>query len=89
MRRLICDELTAVLATHRCLLAPTVADYDVPLAEVEAQLPVDSYAHDIMTVGVSLAGLPAIVLRNGVQLIGRRGDEEFLFEKAKQIIEQI
>ena len=32
VRRLICDELADALKDHRCLLAPTVASFDVPLA---------------------------------------------------------
>merc|ERR1712146_54730 len=85
VRRLICDELADALKDHRCLLAPTVASFDVPLAELKEQSAVDGYCHDVMTVAVSLAGLPALTLGNGTQLIGRHGDEVFLFQTARRL----
>lgn len=87
VRRRVCDEFERAFGDVDCLLTPCVTSRTPPtLAEVGAQEPLDAYAQDVLTVGANLAGLPALALPSGMQLIGRWGEEETLFRVAKQLL---
>jgi aspartyl-tRNA(Asn)/glutamyl-tRNA(Gln) amidotransferase subunit A len=89
VRRRVHDEFAAALREFDCLLAPCVTSRTPPtLAEVQRQDPLDAYAQDVLTVGANLAGLPALALPNGLQLIGRWGEEERLFRVAEKLVDQ-
>lgn len=101
VRRLIADDFVALLggggAMGRVdvLLTPTTPTPARRLASIALSDPLDGYADDVMTVGVSLAGLPAVSmpvafeqtagaprLPIGVQLVGRFGDDMKLLHVA-------
>ena len=78
------------------MLTPATPSAAFGLGEKGGADPVEMYLNDVFTVGVSLAGLPAISvpaglsgdgLPLGLQLIGRAFDEETLFSLG-EIVEQ-
>lgn len=86
VRQQVCDEFERVLERADCLLTPCVTSRTPPtIAEAMAAPPLDGYAQDALTVGASLAGLPALALPNGLQLIGRWGEERRLIATARAL----
>ena len=90
LRSTLARELMGVLTTHDVLLVPSAIFPPVPLGDRVD--PTEMLANDIMTVPVSLAGLPAISIspsyaggdsfRPGMQLIGSRFSEVALLQAA-------
>lgn len=88
-RRLIAQRYAAALVDCHALLAPVTPGPAFRIGEREAD-PMAMYLEDVYTVGVSLAGLPALALPAGfaeadgarlpvgVQLVGRAFDEATL-----------
>jgi aspartyl-tRNA(Asn)/glutamyl-tRNA(Gln) amidotransferase subunit A len=88
VREAVCSEFERALERVDCLLTPCVTSRTPPtIAEAMAAPPLDGYAQDALTVGASLAGLPALALPNGLQLIGRWGDERRLIATARALQE--
>lgn len=92
VRRMLCDEFDAVFERADVLLAPTTIG---PAFSKDAKMsPVEVYLNDVYTVTANLVGNPAISvpaarssggLPLGVQLIGRRFDEETVFKFAHHV----
>lgn len=88
------DAIFRVIGAH-AVLTPTSLKPAWPLGEIESD-PVAGYQQDLMTVGASLAGLPAISipagfvpagnhsLPVGIQLVGKALDESTLLRIAHQ-----
>ena len=89
---MIADDFATVFGSGiDVLLTPTAPTTARPLTSLALTKPIDSYADDVMTVAISLAGLPAVSvpfvdasatvansahsLPIGVQLVGRFGDD--------------
>ena len=91
IRRLICDAFTETLQQVDLLLAPVTPTPAFPLGHHKKD-PVAMALEDVFTVGVNLAGLPAITfpigfdqgLPLGIQCIGRHFDESTLLRVAHQ-----
>lgn len=89
VRQLVCEEFERALERVDCLLTPCVTNRQPPtIDEAMAAPALDGYAQDVLTVGASLAGLPALAMPNGLQLIGRWGDERRLLDVARMLGEQ-
>lgn len=88
-RRLVRDDFTQALETVDLLVSPTCPGPAFALGE-KAQDPIAMYQEDQLTLGVNLAGLPALSipcgqadgLPLGLQLIGRAMDEGTLLSVA-------
>lgn len=92
-RTLLVNEYTKLFETYDVLLCPTAPTPAFGLGENTAD-PVKMYLADIMTVGPSLAGLPAVSvpagstdagLPVGVQLVGPRKSEAALLSLARSM----
>ncbi len=91
-RQLLIDEFDALFAEFDVLLSPVVPTTAFGIGE-NTDDPVKMYLSDAMTVGVSLAGLPALSVPAGnangmpvgVQLIGQRKSDAVLFALAKSM----
>ena len=91
IRRLISDDFKKALQSVDLILGPTTPSTAFPLGAKSAD-PVSMYLSDIYTIGVSLAGLPAITfpagfanqLPVGVQLIGGLFQESRLLTVAHE-----
>lgn len=97
VRRLIQEETLAMLEENEFIVLPTAPTTAFGLGDNLAD-PVAMYLADIYTVQASLAGLPAISIPAGlhsngmpfgIQIIGRKLEEEKLFAFAKYLIEII
>ncbi|MDR0319162.1 MAG: Asp-tRNA(Asn)/Glu-tRNA(Gln) amidotransferase subunit GatA [Rickettsiales bacterium] len=95
VRRMLADGFNAALKKCDLILTPTSAAEAFPLATEMS--PLESYALDIFTVSINLAGLPAASvpaglsaagLPLGIQIIGKRFDD-FLCLKLAGEIEKI
>ena len=93
VRRLIRDQLQAILKQYDFIIMPTTPSTAFPLGQHE-QDPVAMYLEDIFTVQAALAGLPAISvpvgvhsdgLPFGVQVIGQAYHEEKLLAFARHL----
>ena len=91
-RRLICNEFDDVFKQVDVILTPSATGS--AFSKNDKLSPLDIYLNDIYTVGASLAGLPAISIpvgkdKNnlplGLQLIGRKFDEETVFKFAHHL----
>ena len=89
VRHLIKDEFEAVFEEADLILSPVAPTVAFKFGEMAD--PLQMYLSDVYTVGVNLAGLPAIALPVdktesglpvGLQLIGRRFDEQTVFDGA-------
>jgi aspartyl-tRNA(Asn)/glutamyl-tRNA(Gln) amidotransferase subunit A len=91
VRTIIKDELDAALKHVDCLLTLTAPHVAFKIGE-QASDPLKMYLEDIFVTSPSLAGLPALALPCGfsegmpvgMQLVGRRFDEETLFRVGHQ-----
>ncbi len=87
-RHLIKDEYNRVFEEVDLILSPVAPDVAYKFGELAS--PLQMYLSDVYTIGVNLAGLPAISLPVdeheglpvGLQLIGKAFDEQTLFEGA-------
>ncbi len=87
VRTKIKEEMDEVLEKVDCLLTPTSPHVAFKIGE-QADDPLQMYLEDVFVSGASLAGLPAISIpcgfsRNmpvGMQIIGKRFDEQTLFD---------
>lgn len=77
-RRLIADDFRRAFEACDVLLGPA-APAPIPGAEAD---PLSRYLNDVDTAMPSLAGLPALGIPGGVQLIGRAFEENTLFAAA-------
>lgn len=93
VRRLILQDFEKAYEKCDVLLTPTTPGSAFPIGDKEDD-PVKMYLNDIFTVAVNLAGLPGISipagldsnqLPLGLQLIGKKWDEELLFNVGKVI----
>ncbi|MDE6224442.1 MAG: Asp-tRNA(Asn)/Glu-tRNA(Gln) amidotransferase subunit GatA, partial [Alphaproteobacteria bacterium] len=91
-RRLICNDFDEVFKKVDVILTPSTTG--AAFSKNDSLSPLDVYLNDIYTVGASLAGLPAISvpvgydkngLPLGLQVIGRKFDEETIFKFAHHI----
>ena len=91
-RRLICNDFDEVFKKVDVILTPSTTG--AAFSKNDSLSPLDVYLNDIYTVGASLAGLPAISIpvgydKNGLplglQVIGKRFDEETIFKFAHHI----
>lgn len=75
------------------LLTPTAAHPPPAVADVHAATDVEQYAADVLTVGASLAGLPAASLPVGegvaLQVMGQYGDDAALLDVAQCVAETV
>lgn len=86
VRTIIRNEMDDVFKEVECLLTPTAPHIAFKIGE-NTNDPLKMYLEDIFMVGASLSGLPAISIPSGffkglpvgMQLIGKRFDEETLF----------
>lgn len=94
VRRLIADETNAILEKHDFIILPTAPTTAFGLGDNMTD-PISMYLADIYTVQASLAGLPAISIPAGqhsngmpfgIQLIGRKFQEEKLLAFAKYLL---
>jgi len=87
-RHLIKDEYSKIFEEADLILTPVAPDVAFKFGELKT--PLQMYLSDLYTIGVNLAGLPAISLPVdesdglpvGLQLIGRPFDEQTLFDGA-------
>lgn len=94
-RRLLMNEFDELFAKFDVLISPVVPTTAFGIGE-NTDDPIKMYLADAMTVGVSLAGLPALSVPAdeskgmpvGVQLIGQRKDDAKLFALAKSMESQ-
>lgn len=93
LRRKITQDFERAFQACDVICTPTMPSLPPKLGEL-VKNPMEAYLGDIFTVGVNLAGLPAISvplgeiennLRPGVQFIGRPFDEETLLQVAKKV----
>ncbi len=91
-RRLICNDFDEAFKKVDVILTPSTTG--PAFSKNDKLSPMDIYLNDIYTVGASLAGLPAMSIpvgydKNnlplGLQLIGKRFDEEMVFRFAHHI----
>lgn len=82
VRTLICRDFARAFARVDAILAPATPTPPPKIGE-RVNDPLALYRADIYTVPVNLAGLPAISLPSGVQLIGPQWSEEMLFAIGK------
>ncbi len=91
-RRLLIDEFDGLFKDYDVLISPVVPTTAFGIGE-NTDDPVKMYLSDAMTVGVSLAGLPALSVPSiesngmpvGVQLIAQRQQDATLFALAKSM----
>lgn len=96
VRRLICDQLCDVFKTYDFLVLPTTPTVAFGLSAFE-QASMEMYENDIFTVGVNLAGLPAISiparsenkLPCGIQILGPRGSDQKLLMFASKVLNEL
>lgn len=89
MRTLIIEDFNKVFADYDLILGPTAPTVAFGFDE-KSKDPVQMYLSDILTIPVNLAGLPGISipagyvegLPVGMQLIGKRYDEETIYQVA-------
>ncbi len=91
VRHLIKDEYAKVFESVDLILSPVAPD--VAFAFGSKKTPLEMYLSDVYTIGVNLAGLPALSLPVdevdglpvGLQLIGKAFDEQTLFDGASSL----
>ncbi len=91
VRHLIKDEYSKVFEKVDLILSPVAPDVAYKFGELKS--PLQMYLSDVYTIGVNLAGLPAISLPIdeydglpvGLQLIGKAFDEQTLFDGAMSL----
>ena len=91
-RQLLIDEFNLLFADFDVLVSPVVPTTAFGFGE-NTDDPIKMYLSDAMTVGVSLAGLPALSVPSGesdglpvgVQLIAKQKNDATLFALARQI----
>ncbi|SMC09990.1 Asp-tRNA(Asn)/Glu-tRNA(Gln) amidotransferase subunit GatA [Nitratiruptor tergarcus] len=91
VRHLIKDEYSKVFEKVDLILSPVAPDVAYKFGELKS--PLEMYLSDVYTIGVNLAGLPAISLPVdeheglpvGLQLIGKAFDEQTLFDGAMSL----
>lgn len=91
-RRLLIDEFNELFAQYDLLVSPVTPSTAFGIGE-NADDPIKMYLSDAMTVGVSLAGLPALSIPSiesegmpvGVQLIAKQKNDALLFAVAKSM----
>lgn len=89
-RQLLINEFNNLFSEYDVLVSPVVPTTAFGIGE-NTDDPIKMYLSDAMTVGVSLAGLPALSVPSkesngmpvGVQLIGQRQQDAMLFDIAK------
>lgn len=94
VRRLIQNELSAAFKKYRFLISPTTPTPAFRIGE-KSENPLEMYLSDICTIGVNLAGIPALSLPcgsieglpAGLQLWGPHFGERTLLNVAKQYLE--
>jgi aspartyl-tRNA(Asn)/glutamyl-tRNA(Gln) amidotransferase subunit A len=92
VRRVLCDEFDSVFEKADVILAPTTIG---PAFSKDAKMsPVEVYLNDVYTVTANLVGAPAVSvpagrgadgLPLGMQVVGRRFDEETVFKFAHHL----
>ena len=94
LRRLIQQSYLNHLKTVDIIITPTTPDVPFPIGTYEKNA-IQMYFSDVLTVGASLAGLPAISLPSafeslpvGIQITGNFFSENILFQMAKAIQKQ-
>lgn len=95
VRRKIVDDFKAAFEKCDVILTPTAPTTAFPIGDKSMQEnPITMWLNDVFTVSVSLAGLPAMSLPIGVssnglplglQVIGKRFDEESVFKAASAL----
>jgi aspartyl-tRNA(Asn)/glutamyl-tRNA(Gln) amidotransferase subunit A len=93
VRRLLVNQMNAVFVEHEFIVMPTSPTVAFELKSLSGGT-LEMYENDIFTVGVNLAGLPAISivapttgLPVGLQIIGKRGADAKLLKVASLIEE--
>lgn len=89
-RRLLIDEFNELFSQYDLLVSPVTPSTAFGIGE-NTDDPIKMYLSDVMTVGVSLAGLPALSVPSiesggmpvGVQLIAKQKNDALLFAVAK------
>ncbi|KAJ3639036.1 hypothetical protein Zmor_016423 [Zophobas morio] len=96
IQQVVRNELNAAFQEVDVLVGPTAFSTAPTLEEWRSSESVYSFCNDVLTVPASLAGLPCISVPAGtddkrkpigIQVIGKKGDEETLVEIARQIEE--
>ena len=91
-RRIICDEFDEAFKKVDVILTPSATG--AAFSKNDKLTPLEVYLNDVYTVGGSLAGLPAISvpvgkdkngLPLGLQIMGRKFDEETVYKVASQL----
>lgn len=94
VRRIIRDETSKIFENHDLVLLPTAPHTAFDIG-ANTEDPVAMYLEDIFTVQANLAGVPAISIPwgthsngmpVGMQLMGKKFDEERLFAFARQVM---
>lgn len=88
VRGMIKSELLSLLEKSDYILAP-VSENGAPLLGQSLEKPLDMYSGDVFNVLANLAGLPALSLPGGVQLIGKPNSEESLINLALKLEKEI
>jgi aspartyl-tRNA(Asn)/glutamyl-tRNA(Gln) amidotransferase subunit A len=96
VRTLLVNEFNKAFETYDLLIGPTAPNSAFKLGENIAD-PLQMYLVDIMTVSVSLAGLPAISIPAGtahgmpvgLQVIGKAADDKLVLQCASQLLGEI
>lgn len=88
VRGMIKSELLSLLEKSDYILAP-VSENGAPLLGQSLEKPLDMYSGDVFNVFANLAGLPALSLPGGVQLIGKPNSEESLINLALKLEKEI
>ena len=84
VRTLVKDDFTKAFSEIDVIVGPTVPAPPFKIGE-KIDDPLAMYLSDIYTIPANLAGVPALTLSNGVQLIAPHFEEASLFEAGKSI----
>ncbi len=83
VRRLIRQDFLNAFEKCDVILTPTAPTAAFPIGDKSmAENPINMWLNDVFTVSVNLAGLPAMGLPLGLQLIGKAFDEATIFKAA-------
>ncbi len=95
VRRLLVNQMNELFSDHDFILMPTTPTVAFGLSSLSSGT-LEMYENDIFTVGVNIAGLPAISvpiktsgLPVGIQLIGQRGSDQKLLRAAHTLQEML
>jgi len=95
VRRVLVNQMNVLFKKYDFVIMPTTPTVAFPLASLSSGT-MEMYENDVFTVGVNVAGLPAVSvpagvrgLPVGIQLIGPRGSDEKLLRAANRLQELI